>query len=123
MGRRHQINAAYRAALSALPGITFMPRADYGEPNDWLTCVLVDPNKYGATREDIRLALEAQDIEARPTWKPLHLQPLFVDTSVVGGEVAAQIFERGLCLPSGSNLTDEDLERVIGVFEGLCSHA
>ena len=85
---RHQ-RARTATALGALPGISFMPRADYGEPNDWLTCILVDPDAYGATPEDIRVALEAQDIEARPTWKPLHLQPLFADTPVVGGDVAA----------------------------------
>jgi dTDP-4-amino-4,6-dideoxygalactose transaminase len=121
--RRHAVNRAYRHALGALPGISFMPRAEYGEPNDWLTCVLVDPGAFGATREDIRVALEAQDIEARPTWKPLHLQPLFADTRVVGGDVAARIFDHGLCLPSGSNLTDADIERVVGVIEQLCSRA
>jgi dTDP-4-amino-4,6-dideoxygalactose transaminase len=123
MARRHAINAAYRHALESVPGITFMPRAAYGEPNDWLTCVLVDPNEYGATREDIRLGLEKQDIEARPTWKPLHLQPLFSETQVVGGGVAARIFERGLCLPSGSSLTDADQGRVVGVIEQLSSRA
>jgi dTDP-4-amino-4,6-dideoxygalactose transaminase len=123
IARRHAVNQAYRDALGPLPGISFMPRADYGEPNDWLTCVLVDPGGFGATREDVRVALEAQDIEARPTWKPLHLQPLFADTRVVGGDVAARIFEHGLCLPSGSNLTDGDLERVVGVIERLCPRA
>jgi len=117
VARRHVINAAYRDALGAVPGIRFMPRAGYGEPNDWLTCILVEPDEYGATREDIRTALEAQDIEARPTWKPLHLQPLFADTPVVGGSVAARIFEQGLCLPSGSSLSDADLGRVIDVIE------
>jgi dTDP-4-amino-4,6-dideoxygalactose transaminase len=123
IARRHAVNQAYRDALGALPGISFMPRAGYGEPNDWLTCVLVDPDEFGATREDIRVALEAQDIEARPTWKPLHLQPLFADTRVIGGDVAARIFDHGLCLPSGSNLTDSDLERVVGVIERLCRRA
>jgi dTDP-4-amino-4,6-dideoxygalactose transaminase len=117
VARRHAINAVYRDRLGAVRGIGFMPRADYGEPNDWLTCILVEPDQYGATREDIRAALEAQDIEARPTWKPLHLQPLFADTPVVGGAVAARIFEQGLCLPSGSSLSDADLGRVIDVIE------
>jgi len=123
MARRHAVNEAYRRALGALPGIRFMPRAGYGEPNDWLTCILVDPDEYGATREDIRLALEENDIEARPTWKPLHLQPLFVEAPVVGGEVAARIFEQGLCLPSGSTLSDVDLERVVAVIEQLSVRA
>ncbi len=123
MARRHDINAAYRDALGAVPGISFMPRADYGEPNDWLTCILVERDAFGATPEDIRLALEAHDIEARPTWKPLHLQPLFADTPVVGGAVAAGIFEQGLCLPSGSTLTDADLGRVVEVIEQLAPGA
>jgi dTDP-4-amino-4,6-dideoxygalactose transaminase len=123
MARRHAVNQAYRNALGALPGISFMPRAEYGEPNDWLTCVLIDPDRYGATREDIRVALEEQDIESRPTWKPLHLQPLFADTRVIGGDVAARIFDQGLCLPSGSSLTDTDIDRVVGVIERLCSPA
>jgi pyridoxal phosphate-dependent aminotransferase EpsN len=123
MARRHAINASYRAALGDVAGIGFMPRADYGESNDWLTCITVDPHEYGATREDLRMALEAQDIEARPTWKPLHLQPLFAPTPVVGGAVAGHIFERGLCLPSGSNLSDADLERVVAVIERLSSRA
>jgi len=113
MGRRHDVNAAYRRALGGLPGIRFMPRADYGEPNDWLTCILVDPAEFGSTREEIRVALEALDIESRPTWKPLHLQPLFAGAPVLGGSVSARIFEHGLCLPSGSSLSDEDQQRVV----------
>ena len=117
--RRRTVNEAYRSALDAIPGITFMPRAGYGEPNYWLTCILVDAGEFGATPEQIRQELEAQDIEARPTWKPLHLQPLFAETPMVGGDVAARIFERGLCLPSGSTLSDSDLGRVVGVIERL----
>ncbi len=90
-----------------------MPVADYGEPNWWLTCILVDPDRFGADREEIRLALEGEDIESRPTWKPLHLQPVFADARVVGGACCATIFDRGLCLPSGSSLSDGDLVRVI----------
>jgi len=116
MARRHAVNARYRAELGHLPGISFMPRAPYGEPNDWLTCILVDPGAHGRSREDIRCVLEAQDIESRPTWKPLHLQPLFREAPVVAGEVAAAVFERGLCLPSGSNLSDADQGRVIDAF-------
>ncbi|HLM95626.1 MAG TPA: DegT/DnrJ/EryC1/StrS family aminotransferase, partial [Acidimicrobiales bacterium] len=91
--------------------------------NDWLTCVLVDPAAFGSTREDVRVSLEAQDIEARPTWKPLHLQPLLADTAVVGGGVAQGIFAQGLCLPSGSSLSDTDLGRVVAVFERLAPRA
>ena len=80
----------------------------------WLTCITVDPAQSGGvTREAIRLALEAEEIEARPLWKPLHLQPVFADYRVVGGAVAEEIFARGLCLPSGSDLRPVDLERVV----------
>jgi len=111
--RRKRINSSYRAALSEVPGIGFMPVADYGEPNYWLTCILIDPAEFGADREVIRLALEAENIESRPTWKPLHLQPVFADAQVVGGSVSAGIFDQGLCLPSGSSLTDSDIERIV----------
>lgn len=102
----------YEAAFRPLPGIKFMPLAEYGEPNYWLTCITIDPREFGATREEVRLALEAENIEARPVWKPLHLQPVFAKSRVIGGQVAEEIFDRGLCLPSGSNLKEEDLERV-----------
>ena len=117
--RRRRINRYYRATLGELPGIEFMPVADYGEPNYWLTCVTVDPDRFGVDRETIRLALEAVDIESRPTWKPLHLQPVFSRSPVIGGTVSAGIFNRGLCLPSGSALTDAELERIVNVIGGL----
>jgi dTDP-4-amino-4,6-dideoxygalactose transaminase len=123
IARRRAINESYRSALGSVPGISFMPRAEYGEPNYWLTCVRVDRAVYGATPEEIRVALEAHDIEARPTWKPLHLQPLFADTPMVGGGVADRIFEQGLCLPSGSTLSDADLGRVVEVIEQLAAGA
>jgi dTDP-4-amino-4,6-dideoxygalactose transaminase len=117
--RRRRINGYYREQLGPLPGIEFMPVADYGEPNYWLTCVTVDPDRFGAPRETIRLALEAVDIESRPTWKPLHLQPVFSRSPVIGGSVSAGIFERGLCLPSGSALSEAELERIVNVIGGL----
>ncbi len=113
--RRREINSRYFEALSGLPGIEFMPRADYGEPNYWLTCLTVDPDLFGSDRESIRLALEEEDIESRPTWKPLHMQPVFAGEQVVGGSVSESVFERGLCLPSGSSLSDDDLDRVVAV--------
>jgi dTDP-4-amino-4,6-dideoxygalactose transaminase len=117
--RRRTIKRRYREALADLPGVTFMPDAPYGEPINWLTVMLVDPQQAGATREALRLHLEDHDIESRPAWKPLHLQPVFRDREVVGGEVAAGIFEQGLCLPSGSSLDDDDLERVIDLVRGF----
>jgi dTDP-4-amino-4,6-dideoxygalactose transaminase len=113
--RRKRINGFYRDALCDLPGIEFMPVAPYGEPNWWLTCITVDPAQFGADREEIRLALEAVDIESRPTWKPLHLQPVFAGVPTVGGAVCAGVFDHGLCLPSGSALTEGQLERIVEV--------
>ena len=112
---RRRINARYRALLGDVPGITFMPEAPYGRPNCWLTCILVDPDEAGTDRETIRLALEAEDIESRPLWKPMHLQPFFADAPMVGGDISAGLFDRGLCLPSGSALTDEDQARVVEI--------
>jgi dTDP-4-amino-4,6-dideoxygalactose transaminase len=111
--RRKKINDAYRTALADVPGIEFMPIAGYGEPNWWLTCILVDPKQFGADREQIRQALESVDIESRPTWKPLHLQPVFEGVATIGGSACAAIFDQGLCLPSGSALSENDLERVV----------
>jgi dTDP-4-amino-4,6-dideoxygalactose transaminase len=81
--------------------------------NRWLTCVLIDPESFGATREDVRVALEREDIESRPLWKPMHLQPVFAGCRAVGGAVSSGLFEKGLCLPSGSSLTDGDRARVV----------
>lgn len=120
VARRREINELYRARLGNVPGVELMPHAPYGEASCWLTCILVDPDAFGASRDDIQMALEARDIEARPTWKPMHLQPVFAEARVVGGAVSAEIYRRGLCLPSGSSLTDDDLERVV---EGVLSVA
>ncbi len=102
----------YQRAFSDLPGIEFMPEAPWGRSTRWLTCVIIEPKKFGVDREAVRLALAAENIEARPVWKPMHLQPVFAGCDTFGGEVAEDLFNRGLCLPSGSNLTTEELERV-----------
>lgn len=108
---------AYREALSVMPGIGFMPEAPWGVSNRWLTCITVEPEAFGATREDVRLALEAEDIEARPVWKPMHLQPVFAGCRAMCGRVCEAIFEKGLCLPSGSSLSGDDRSRVIDVVQ------
>lgn len=120
---RRRNNSVYRESLGGLPGVEFMPEAHYGRSTNWLSCITIDPKAFGATREDVRLALEAVNIEARPVWKPLHLQPVFAGCRTRGGQVAQNIFEGGLCLPSGSNLTDEDLERVVGIVQSICRNA
>jgi dTDP-4-amino-4,6-dideoxygalactose transaminase len=109
----------YQAALRDLSGIELMPEAPWGRHNRWLTTLTVDPEAFGADRERIRLALEEENIEARPVWKPMHLQPVFRDFQAVGGAVAEGLFERGLCLPSGSNLTGAELERVVETIRGV----
>ena len=116
--RRRAVFARYRELLGDLPGLDFMPEPPESRSNRWLTCLTIDPPAFGADREAVRLALEAEDIEARPVWKPMHLQPLYRDAPVRGGAVAGDVFERGLCLPSGSSLTEEDVERVAGVVRG-----
>jgi dTDP-4-amino-4,6-dideoxygalactose transaminase len=103
----------YRDRLADLPGVSLMPEALYGRANRWLTVILIDPQQFGATREDVRLALAADEIESRPVWKPLHCQPVFGGCRRRGGAVAERLFERGLCLPSGSAMTEQDLTRVI----------
>ncbi len=117
--RKREIFEAYRQALGDLPGIAFMPEAPWGRATRWLTCITVDPAEFGADREAIRLALEAEDIESRPLWKPMHLQPVFAGCEVVGGAVAADLFERGLCLPSGTAMSETDVERVVMVIRAL----
>ncbi len=111
--RRRQIFASYRQALEHVPGITFMPEASWGTATRWLTVIQIDPAAFGATREDVRLHLESSNIESRPVWKPMHLQPVFEGCRVAGGSVAAELFDRGLCLPSGSQMTDADCQRVV----------
>jgi dTDP-4-amino-4,6-dideoxygalactose transaminase len=113
---RRAIFDGYRARLGDLPGISFMPEAGYGRTTRWLSVILIDPDAFGADREQVRLALDAEDIEARPVWKPMHLQPVFRDARVVGGRVAERLFEIGLCLPSGTQMTDDDLDRVTSII-------
>jgi dTDP-4-amino-4,6-dideoxygalactose transaminase len=113
----------YQQALGSIPGIEFMPEAPWGSATRWLTCLTIDPQQFGADREQVRLALAEQQIEARPVWKPLHLQPIFSDSECFGGQVSEDLFDRGLCLPSGSNLTDAELDRVIQAILQVSSSA
>jgi dTDP-4-amino-4,6-dideoxygalactose transaminase len=136
---KRKIFACYQEALGDVPGIEFMPEAKYGRSTRWLTVIVITPEEFGMDREAVRQALEAENIEARPVWKPMHLQPVFevekveeveeVQTvqkvqgveqtykaRVVGGEIAEDLFNRGLCLPSGTAMTEEDLERVVKVI-------
>ena len=114
--RRKQIDTVYMAQLAGLPGVSSMPRTASGTSNYWLTCILIDPRSFGADRERVRMALEAADIESRPTWKPLHLQPAFSGATFAGPGNCARVFEQGLCLPTGSSLSATDQSRVIEVL-------
>ena len=133
--RKREIFDYYRRALGDVPGIDFMPEAAYGRCTRWLTVILITPEAFGADREAVRLALEAQNIESRPVWKPMHLQPVFdiaplhrpavagaaarpVAAMAYGGAVAEDLFVRGLCLPSGTQMGEGDLERVVGAVKG-----
>ena len=116
--RRHF--AYYRERLGRLPGVAFMPEAPWGRHTRWLTCLTLDPEAFGADREAVRLALEAENVEARPLWKPMHRQPVYAGYEAVGGAVAEALFARGLCLPSGSAMSEADLDRVCAVVEGAC---
>jgi len=103
----------YKTALKDFTGIAFVEEPEGYFSNRWLTTILVDPMKSSVNREDIRLALLEENIESRPLWKPMHRQPVFKDFPYYGGNISENLFENGLCLPSGSNLREEDLERVV----------
>ncbi|MFA5851067.1 MAG: aminotransferase class I/II-fold pyridoxal phosphate-dependent enzyme [Spirochaetales bacterium] len=108
----------YVEQLSLLPGVEFLAEPLGYFSNRWLTTILVDADKSnGITREDIRLALEKENIESRPLWKPMHLQPIFEQYPAYINNVSEQLFDKGLCLPSGSNLTKEDIQRVINAIK------
>ena len=114
IARRRAIHALYTELLKDVPGITVLqnPGKDF-DSNYWLTCIRVDPREAGRTREDIRLHLEKENIETRPLWKPMHLQPVFANAPFYGDGTSERLFEIGLCLPSGPSLTDEDIRRVV----------
>lgn len=116
--RRRAIHKLYSEALTDYKGIRLLenPSPDYNS-NHWLTCILVDPARAGFSRDDLRLKFEAENIETRPLWKPMHLQPVFDNAPFYGNGTSKKLFEQGLCLPSGSILSDEDIIRVIDVIK------
>lgn len=110
---RRATYAFYREKLGGLPGIKFMPDFAYCRANNWLSCLTIDKKAFGVDREGVRLRLASKGIEARPVWKPMHLQPVFKACEYVGGSVGADIFADGLCLPSGTGMTMADKEEVV----------
>ncbi|HEY4087524.1 MAG TPA: aminotransferase class I/II-fold pyridoxal phosphate-dependent enzyme [Bryobacteraceae bacterium] len=111
--QRRAIAFRYRDAFADIPGLTFMPQSPHGVVTNWLSCFLVDSMKLALSRDELIAALDADDIETRPVWKPMHLQPLYRHAESIGGEIAADLFNRGICLPSSSSLSIEDQTRVI----------
>jgi dTDP-4-amino-4,6-dideoxygalactose transaminase len=109
---RRATNAFYRRALGGLPGWDLMPEAPFGRSTFWLSCATIDAAAFGAGRDAVIDRLATDEIEARPVWKPMHLQPVFQGCRTIGGAVAEALFRDGICLPSGSSLTDADRERV-----------
>ena len=121
VARRREIHDLYVKLLNGVKGVKVMcqPEGEDFNSNYWLTCITVDPEEAGFTREDVRLALDEDNIESRPLWKPMHLQPVFKNAPFYGNGTSERLFEIGLCLPSGPTLTDEDVERVVKVIYDL----
>ena len=117
---RRTMNKFYQDLFADIDGVTVFvePNADYYS-NHWLSAIIVDSNKTGKTREDLRLALLEDNIESRPLWKPMHMQPVFANAPYYGTDIAEKLFDDGLCLPSGSNLTDEERERIASKIKEL----
>ena len=105
----------YYGALNDLQGVEFMPELEFTCSSRWLTCLTIDSVLAGTDREQVIMALAKNNIEARPTWKPMHMQPLFSGCECIGGAVAEDLFRKGLCLPSGTAMNEEDLQRVVAV--------
>lgn len=120
IARRRAIHSLYSQGLESIPGIEVQQNlSTHFNSNFWLTTILIDPKQTGFDREQLRLRLEEENIESRPLWKPMHLQPVFASYPYYGGSVAERLFERGLCLPSGSALSDNDIARVIEVIKSF----
>lgn len=112
----------YYELLKNLAGVDFLAEPNHFKSNRWLSCILIDPEKTGGiTREQIRLGLEGVNVESRPLWKPMHLQPLFNEALFFGSSYSDYLFQNGLCLPSGSNMTDEDRDRIASQLKILFS--
>ncbi|WP_212901295.1 DegT/DnrJ/EryC1/StrS family aminotransferase [Capnocytophaga canimorsus] len=110
----------YKELFKDIEGVTLFtePSSDFYS-NHWLSAIVIDEDKVGFHREDLRLKFLEENIESRPLWKPMHLQPIFADAPYYGGKVSETLFDNGLCLPSGSNMTEEDRERIAKVIVGM----
>ena len=122
VARRREIFSRYKSALEQ-PGISFMPEPEDQYSTRWLTALTIDTNEIGRTREDIRLMLLEHQIESRPLWKPMHMQPLYAGSDYHGNGVDESLFANGLCLPSGSDMSDEQQDEVIGHIKVLLARS
>ncbi|WP_046755348.1 DegT/DnrJ/EryC1/StrS family aminotransferase [Kordia jejudonensis] len=114
---RRENNQFYKDAFAKIKGITLLQEVSSGYiSNHWLTCILIDEDETGCSREDVRLHLQQHNIESRPLWKPLHLQPIFAKYAYYGTNYCEKLFKTGLCLPSGSNLTTQEKQRIVEVI-------
>jgi dTDP-4-amino-4,6-dideoxygalactose transaminase len=115
IARRKEIFDTYQDNLADIPGVAFMPVPEWSKPNYWLTCLTIEPGKTKGNWELIHNALKAVKIESRPLWKPMHLQPVHRDKAAYLNGVSDTLFRNGICLPSGSDLTDESIDRITGI--------
>ena len=123
VNRRREIFATYKDFFMSIEGVTFLEEPEGFFSNRWLSTFLIDPKKTGGiNRETIRLSLAEKNIESRPLWKPMHLQPVFQSFPYAGGNISKTLFENGLCLPSGSNMESTDLDRISGVLKKIFKH-
>lgn len=119
IAQRRAVYAQYESRLKGAKGISFVDEPQGYFSNRWLSALLVDPAQAGFTREDLRLALDKENIESRPLWKPMHMQPVFSSYAFYGDGTCEKLFENGLCLPSGSNMSDADMDRIFAVIDAL----
>lgn len=117
VAQKRSIYKKYQRYLSKIPGIDFMPEAEYGLSTHWLTCITIDPDKLGADRKEVELRLKEENIESRPLWFPLHMQPVFSKCRSIGGNFSEKLFRNGLCLPSGTSMTDEDIDFICKIIK------
>ena len=123
VAQKRKIFQRYYDELGMIDGIEFQPELQNSIGNRWLTAIIIDPIKIGKTREDIRLELLKHNIESRPLWKPMHLQPVFNDYESYTNGVSEELFKDGLCLPSDTNMTDEDQDRVISIIKNTVGNS
>ena len=123
VSERRTIAFKYQRAFEDLAGISLMPQPEWCLQTNWLSCFLIDEQEFGASRDSLIRRLEDANIESRPVWKPMHLQPLYSECERFGGSVAEELHARGICLPSSSSLAEEDQLRVVNVIRGAVGAA